>query len=130
MSLNPDLRLAASRSAIMRALRDGKVPVWSPEPMARAAALPETWDLTSDSLAAWLAGALGAGRLVLVKHGRFDAPAFSAEDLAARGVVDPMFPRYLKESGARAWLARPADSARLAEGLRRPLFPEIVDRDV
>ena len=51
-------------------------------------------------------------------------------DLAARGVVDPMFPRYLKESGARAWLAGPADSARLAEGLRRPVFPEIVDRDV
>ena len=62
-SLNPALRLAASRSAILRALKDGKVPVWSPEPMARAAALPETWDLTSDSLAAWLAGALGAGRL-------------------------------------------------------------------
>ena len=40
--------------------------------MARAAALPETWELTSDSLAAWLAGALGAGRLVLVKHGRFE----------------------------------------------------------
>ncbi len=41
-----------------------------------------------------------------------------------------MFPRYLKESGARAWLAGPADSARLAEGLRRPLFPEIVDHDL
>ena len=46
--------------------------------MARAAALPETWELTSDSLAAWLAGALGADRLVLVKHGRFDAAAISA----------------------------------------------------
>ena len=95
--------------------------------MARAAALPETWDLTSDSLAAWLAGALGAGRLVLVKHGRFDAAAIDADDLVARGVVDPLFPRYLKASGARAWLAAPADSARLAEGLRRPIFPEIVD---
>ena len=72
-SLNPALRLAASRAAILRALKERKVPVWSPEPMARAAALPETWELTSDSLAAWLAGALGAGRLVLVKHGRFDA---------------------------------------------------------
>ena len=59
-SLNPALQLTASRSAISRALKDGKVPVWSPEPMARAAALPETWALTSDSLAAWLAGALGA----------------------------------------------------------------------
>jgi 5-(aminomethyl)-3-furanmethanol phosphate kinase len=125
-SLNPALRLAASRSALLRALKDGKVPVWSPEPMARAAALPETWELTSDSLAAWLAGALGASRLVLVKHGRFDAAAIDARNLVAHGVVDPLFPRYLKESGARAWLAAPTDSARLAEGLRRPIFPEIV----
>jgi dihydroneopterin aldolase len=125
-SLNPALRLAASRSAIRRALKDGAVPVWSPERMARAAALPETWELTSDSLAAWLAGALGASQLVLVKHGSFEGVATSAPDLVARGVVDPLFPHYLKASGARAWLAAPTDSTRLAEGLRRPVFPEIV----
>jgi 5-(aminomethyl)-3-furanmethanol phosphate kinase len=125
-NLNPALRLTASRSTILRAIKDGKVPVWSPEPMARAAALPETWGLTSDSLAAWLAGALGAGRLLLVKHGRFDGVAIDAQDLVARGVVDPLFPRYLKESGAQAWLAGPTDSARLGEGLRGGIFPEIV----
>jgi 5-(aminomethyl)-3-furanmethanol phosphate kinase len=127
-SLSPTvLRLTASRSAILRALKDGKVPVWSPESMARFAGLPETWDLTSDSLAAWLAGALGAGGLVLVKHGRFAAAAVGAHDLVAHGVVDPLFPRYLKDSGVRAWLATPTDSGRLAEGLRRPVFPEIVE---
>jgi 5-(aminomethyl)-3-furanmethanol phosphate kinase len=127
-SLNPALRLAASRSAILRALKDGKVPIWSPEPMTRAAALPETWALTSDSLAAWLAGALGVGRLVLVKHHRFESAAVDVHDLVAQGVVDPLFPRYLRQSGARAWLAAPTDSARLAEGLQRPIFPEIVGR--
>ena len=125
-SLNPALELAASRSAIRGALKAGKVPVWSPESMARAAALPESWDLTSDSLAAWLAGALRASRLVLVKHGRFEAASIGARDLAARGIVDSLFPRYLKASGVPAFLAGPADSSRLAEGLRLPLFPEIV----
>ncbi|HEY5205493.1 MAG TPA: hypothetical protein VIJ63_12950 [Roseiarcus sp.] len=125
-SLNPALRLAASRSAILRALKDGKVPVWSPEQMARAAGLPETWDVTSDSLAAWLAGALGAGRLLLVKHGRFETETVDVRDLVERGVVDPLFPRYLKESGAQAWLASPTDSTRLADGLRRGVFPEIL----
>jgi 5-(aminomethyl)-3-furanmethanol phosphate kinase len=128
VSLNPALTLAGSRSAILRALRDGKVPVWSPPSMMLGSALPGTWDLTSDSLAAWLAGELRARTILLVKHGRFDAAAIRADDLAARGIVDPLFPLYLKRSGARAWLASPADSARLAEGLRRPLFPEIVDR--
>jgi len=129
-SLNPALRLAASRSAILRALKDGSVPVWSPAPMTLRAALPETWDLTSDSLAAWLAGALGATRLVLVKHGRFEGAEVGVHDLVARGIVDPLFPLYLKESGARAWLAAPTDSSRLALGLRRPLFPEIVLNDL
>jgi dihydroneopterin aldolase len=125
-SLHPALKVTASRSAISRALKEGKVPVWSPESMARAAALPETWALTSDSLAAWLAGALGADSLVLVKHGRFEAATVEVRDLVAHGVVDPLFPRYLRESGARARLAAPTDSGRLAEGLRRPIFPEIV----
>ncbi len=125
-SLNPALRLTSSYSTIWRALEDGKVPVWSPEPMVRAEALPESWELTSDSLAAWLAGALGADRLVLVKHGRFEAAAFDVHDLVAQGVVDPLFPRYLMQSGVRAWLAAPTDSARLAEGLRRQTFPEIL----
>jgi 5-(aminomethyl)-3-furanmethanol phosphate kinase len=125
-SLNPALTLAASRSAILRALKGGKIPIWSPETMTRAAALPETWDLTSDSLAAWLAGALGAGRLLLIKHGYFATETVDAQGLAARGVVDPLFPRYLKESGARAWIAGPNDSTRFAEGLRGGVFPEIV----
>jgi 5-(aminomethyl)-3-furanmethanol phosphate kinase len=128
-SLNPALTLTASRSAIARALKDGKVPVWSPEPMARAAALPEMWALSSDSLAAWLAGELGALHLLLVKHGHFEAAAVDVDDLVARGVLDSLFPRYLRESGVRAWLAAPTDSARLAEGLRRPIFPEIVESD-
>ena len=76
--------------------------------------------------AAWLAGALGVGGLLLVKHGRFEGVAIDAQDLVARGVVDPLFPRYLKESGAQAWLAGPTDSASLGEGLRGGIFPEIV----
>ena len=128
-NLNSALRLTASRSAIWRALKDGKVPVWSPEPMARAAALPETWALTSDSLSAWLAGELGALHLLLVKHGRYEGAAVDVRRLVAEGVVDSLFPRYLKESGVRAWLVAPTESARLAEGLRRPIFPEILDSD-
>ena len=29
--------------------------------------LPHSWDVTSDSIAAWVSGALGADRLILVK---------------------------------------------------------------
>jgi aspartokinase-like uncharacterized kinase len=35
--------------------------------LRRADPLPHSWEVTSDSLAAWIARALGASRLVLVK---------------------------------------------------------------
>lgn len=58
---------------------------------ARPDVPPETWDITSDSLAAWLARRLGAARLVLLKS--VDAPG----DLAAattQGTVDPLLVSY------------------------------------
>ena len=125
-SLNPALRLADSLAAIRRALREGKVPVWSPERMARAAGLPETWDLTSDSLAAWLSAKLAADRLVLVKHGGFSGPRADVLDLVRGGVVDPLFPHFIKDREFRVVLAASADAARLTDGLRQGLFPEIV----
>lgn len=60
----------------------GKIGVLAPFRWLRDAdPLPHSWDVTSDSIAAWVAGQLGAERLVLIK------PA------GARGanVVDPCF---------------------------------------
>jgi len=44
------------------------VPVLAPSRWLREAdPLPHSWDVTSDSIAAWVAGAAGASQLVLVK---------------------------------------------------------------
>lgn len=117
VSLRPGFVLAPDEPALHGALARGLTPVWAPERMAREAGLPASWDLTSDSLAAWLAGRLGAARLILVKHGE---PA-DAATLAARGVVDPLFPAYLKASGVPAFLADPAHP----QGLDGGAFPAI-----
>jgi 5-(aminomethyl)-3-furanmethanol phosphate kinase len=128
ISLEPAIQLATSRAAIRTALRARLIPAWAPERMAGVARLPETWDLTSDSLAAWLTGTIGAARLVLVKHGRFEGPTLDAAELAASGVVDPLFPCSLSRSGARAFIA-PSDAAeRFAGELRDLPFPEIVTK--
>ena len=121
-SLRPDFRLVASLEEIRATLARGATPIWSPERMALAAGLAPSWDLTSDSLAAWLAGLLGAARVILVKHG---AATASAEALAARGVVDPLFPQYLAASGARGFLAAPEQAGLLASGLDGEGFAEI-----
>ena len=48
--------------------RAGQIPVLAPFSwLRRADPLPHSWQVTSDSIAAWIAGAIGARRLVLVK---------------------------------------------------------------
>jgi aspartokinase-like uncharacterized kinase len=113
VSLRPGFVVAEQEAGIFAALREGRTPVWAPLLMASAARIPASWDITSDSLAAWLAGRLGASRLILVKHGE----AGSAEALAARGVVDPEFPKYLAAAGVPAYLAAPERADLLAAGL-------------
>jgi len=129
MSFEPTLQLAASRAAIRRALMDKTIPVWAPQRMAGAANIPESWELTSDSLAAWLAREIGAKRLVLIKHFQLDGLMFEAEDLVARGIVDPLFPRYLALSGARAYLAPSGAAACFARESPRLALPQIATKE-
>lgn len=63
-------RLVEEPGAIAGALADGEIAVLAPSRWLRAAdPLPHSWDATSDSVAAFVAGALDAERLVLVKPG-------------------------------------------------------------
>ena len=97
--LHPALRPAATRAAIVRVRRQGLVPVWLPSAMALGRPeIAESWDVTSDSLAAWLAGTLGLRHLVLVKSAPPPEPA-TAESLAAAGYIDPMLPELLRRDG-------------------------------
>lgn len=93
--LEPRLRPSASRAAIQRVLAAGGVPVWLPTRMALGRPeIPESWDVTSDSLAAWLAADLAADGVLLVKSVAV-APGSTVDDLARRGIVDPLFPGFI-----------------------------------
>jgi aspartokinase-like uncharacterized kinase len=81
--------------AIHKVLKDGKVAVWMPYEMVVAdPSIPESWDVTSDSLAAWLARQLNASDLLLVKSLKIDGPQPRIEDLMRRGWVDPAFEKF------------------------------------
>jgi 5-(aminomethyl)-3-furanmethanol phosphate kinase len=118
-SLGGGWRLAVSAAAIRDVLREGGVPVWSPTPMLRDANdVPWSWDVTSDSLAAWLAGRIGAKRVLLVKQLEPPPGRLRAADLVADRIIDPAFPRFLRASGAQAFIAGPAGHAVAATALR------------
>ena len=56
------------RGEIARAFARGTIPVLAPHHWLREAdPLPHSWDVTSDSIAAWVASQIGARRLILIK---------------------------------------------------------------
>ncbi|MGD0961380.1 MAG: uridylate kinase [Methylomonas sp.] len=68
--------------------------VWLPQPdELDKAGIPASWDITSDSLAAWLALQVAADELILVKSARID-PELSLAALQRRGIVDAAFHRF------------------------------------
>jgi len=89
------------------ALAAGRIPVLAPYHWLRAAdPLPHSWDVTSDSIAAWLAGTLGAARLILVKPVAGDPVR----------LADPYFPRALPP-GVECQVVAPDDLAALDRAL-------------
>jgi aspartokinase-like uncharacterized kinase len=93
--------------------------------------LPASWKVTSDSIAAWVAGKAGAGRLVLVKEvdgvyaewpARGDPIArMTAAELAALrpAGVDEHLPTLLEAATFETWVISGRDPARLAELLEQ-----------
>lgn len=95
-SLVPSDTFAAMRVA----LREGGVPIWMPHRAAADAAdLPASWEVTSDSLAAWLAHQLGASALWVVKSCAVSVQA--PVQLAEMGIVDASFPRFCEHAKFR-----------------------------
>lgn len=114
-ALHRNLRPAASRAEIGRTLRDGLVPVWLPTRMVLGRAdIAESWDVTSDSLAAWLAGRLAADCLVLVKS---VAAGSTVHDLVRRGIVDPALPGFLARARSECRCIAASEHAALKRAL-------------
>ena len=102
-SLSGGFIYADTLDAVTGAVAHGEIPVWSPWPMLRAHPdIPRSWDVTSDSLAVWLATVLEAQRVVLVKH-RPPAGAFDPD------LVDAAFPHFAARFTGTVLVAGPDD---------------------
>ena len=91
--LEPRLTVASSVEAIGDALAEDRAVVWDPAALKVGCPdIPESWAVTSDSLALWLATRLGAERCILEKSA--PVPTADPQALAAAGLVDAAFPRF------------------------------------
>ncbi len=113
--LRPGLEVGTTEEALRAILSRGHVAVWAPYALVSGRTdMEETWRLTSDSLALWLAGQLGANRCSLIKSIPPRHGSVSAQALARDGVVDEAFPAMLAETGVSATLFGSGDQQALA----------------
>jgi probable H4MPT-linked C1 transfer pathway protein len=102
--MRTELTLVASERDVELAIASGRIPVVAPYRWLRDAdPLPHTWNVTSDSVSAWVASTLGATQLVLVKP-----PGATGE-----GAVDPYFSRALLPGLRWSIVAAPLSSRAL-----------------
>jgi aspartokinase-like uncharacterized kinase len=120
LDLAPALAPCATR-AELTAARHG---VWLPARLALAASdIPPSWDVTSDTLAAWLACEIEASGLALVKRAGAPTAGSTPLDWAAEGLVDPAFPAAAARFGGPVTCLGDADPSRLAAFATTAAFP-------
>ena len=110
----PGAALVDDQQGITDVLRSAGLPVLAPYRWLRAVdPLPHSWEVTSDSIAAWLAGALGARRVVLIKP----------VHLESKKIVDTYFLRALPK-GIEHLVVTAGDLSQLDVALREDRPPD------
>lgn len=106
VDLEPAFGLAETLDACRDLLAQGRGAVCVPvHELLADPDVPAAWDVTSDSVSAWLAARLPAHRLLLVKSAAVPPEhARDAEALMHLGIVDQRFPRMAATLEGR-WIA-------------------------
>ena len=120
-ALRPGFEVGDTEDAMRAALAQGRVAVWAPYTLvADRRDIPQSWTVTSDSLALWLARRLGAEYCIVIKSIKRERGTFSATQLAGDGVVDEAFPAMFEGAPFPVFLLGRGDQAALAATLSAP----------
>ena len=88
----PGSTVTAGPDDARRVLDGGRIPVLAPSRWLMAAdPLPHSWDVTGDSIAAWVAGQVAARELILIKAAGAAGPGL-VDDYFARAVPSHIVP--------------------------------------
>ena len=113
LDLLPELELVANREAAELVWQNDRIPLLDLVEFMRTEEalltvferLPHTWEVTSDSLAGWVAVRWSAERLILLKSVDLpDAQTHDPEQLVKVGLIDSFFPRLMNSIPTIAWI--------------------------
>jgi aspartokinase-like uncharacterized kinase len=113
--LRPGFEVGDTEAALRASLARGRVAVWAPYSLvADRSDIPQSWTVTSDSLALWLARRLGAACCCVIKSIARSHGKFGAGQLARDGVVDEAFPAMLRDASFPVFLLGRGDQPAFA----------------
>jgi acetylglutamate kinase len=116
-SLNPQLATASTELEIDERTWQHRAIVWLPSHMVlNDESIPKNWDVTSDSISAWLAEKVQAKHLVLLKSDKPDHPELCLKAITGTGLVDFEFQNFVRNKEFSTWLVNKSDFAHFEEG--------------
>ena len=117
-NMNPLLATARTECEIDERTWQHRAIVWLPSHMVFADDnIPQSWDVTSDSLAAWLATKLNAKQLILVKSDKPSASQLCLKRMTIDGVVDEAFSDFILNTNFGSWMLKKSDYVHFLEGV-------------
>lgn len=117
-NMNPLLATASTEMEIDERTWQHRAIVWLPSKMVLADdTIPQSWDVSSDSLAAWLAQKLDAQHLILLKSDKPDDTKLSLKVMTKDGLVDEAFSNFALNKAFSPWVVKKGDFTHFEEGV-------------
>ncbi len=134
--MNPDLAIARNELEIAERGWQHRGIVWLPSEMVLADdSIPRNWQVTSDSLSAWLASKLDAKQLILVKskpivkskpvNADQKAASIPLQTLVEDEVIDSQFVNFATGQNYQTWVLNKADYSFFEQGFSLQKLKEI-----
>jgi 5-(aminomethyl)-3-furanmethanol phosphate kinase len=116
--MNPSLATASSECEIDERTWQHRSIIWLPSKMVLADdTIEKSWDVTSDSLAAWITHKMEAKHLILIKSDQPAAKRLSIHEVVQAGLVDTAFSQYANQPTFSSWLLNKSDYAHFEAGI-------------
>jgi 5-(aminomethyl)-3-furanmethanol phosphate kinase len=125
-NMNPLIATARTEMEIDERTWQHRGIVWLPSTMVLADnSIPQSWDVTSDSLAAWLAEKLGAQNLVLLKSEKPSKSELSLRMMTKDGLVDKAFSDFVLNKTFGRWMLKKTDFEHFVEGINNSTLGKV-----
>jgi 5-(aminomethyl)-3-furanmethanol phosphate kinase len=125
-NMNPDLATARSEMELDERTWQHRCIVWLPSQMVLADdTIPKSWDVTSDSIAAWFAQKVNAQQLILVKSDKPTESELSLRLMTSTGVLDEAFSEFVLNKTFGRWMLKKSDYEHFLDGINLTMLDKI-----